>query len=58
MVKCTFSGQEIPEGTGIMYVKKDGKVLHFKDRKSEKNFLKLKRKPRETKWTTHYAKGE
>ncbi|MFT4302960.1 MAG: 50S ribosomal protein L24e [Candidatus Woesearchaeota archaeon] len=58
MVKCSFSGEEIPEGTGIMYVKKDGKILYFKNKKCEKNFLKLKRKPRETKWTKDFVKGE
>ena len=51
MVKCSFSGQEIPKGTGIMYVQNDGKVLYFINRKAEKNFLKLKRKPYNVKWT-------
>ncbi|MFT4344123.1 MAG: 50S ribosomal protein L24e [Candidatus Woesearchaeota archaeon] len=58
MVKCSFSGKEIPEGTGIMYVKKDGKILYFYDKKCEKNMLKLNRKPRTTKWTKEYVKGE
>jgi ribosomal protein L24E len=34
-----------------MYISKTGKVLYFKNRKAEKNFLLLKRKPRTTKWT-------
>ncbi|NOZ80108.1 MAG: 50S ribosomal protein L24e [DPANN group archaeon] len=51
MVKCSFSGENIPPGTGKMYIKKDGKVLYFKDSKSQKNYLKLGRKPRNTKWT-------
>jgi len=51
MVKCSFSGEEIKPGTGIMYVKKDGKVLYFKNRKCELNYLKLKRKPINVKWT-------
>jgi len=54
MVKCSFSGEEIPAGTGIMYIKKDGRVFHFLNRKCEKQMLKLNRKPRTTKWTkTH-----
>ena len=51
MPKCSFSGKEIPPGTGIMYVKKDGKVLWFADSKNEKNYITLERKPRETRWT-------
>ncbi|MBT7391204.1 50S ribosomal protein L24e, partial [archaeon] len=34
MVKCSFSGEDIPKGTGKMFIKKDGKVLYFKDNKS------------------------
>ncbi len=51
---CDFSKKEIPPGKGIMYVKKDGKILHFLNSKAEKNFLKLKRKPRTTRWTNEY----
>jgi large subunit ribosomal protein L24e len=57
MVKCSFSGEEIPPGKGIMFVRTDGRILYFKNRKAEKNYLKLHRKPRETKWTKFYAKG-
>lgn len=56
MVKSTFSGKEIPPGTGIMYVKKDGKILYFLNRKEEKNMIKLGRKPRRVKWTEEYRK--
>lgn len=54
MAKCSFSGDEIPAGTGMMYVKKDGKVLYFKNSKCFKNFLKLGRKPLNTRWSKHY----
>lgn len=54
MVKCTFSGKEIPKGQGIMYVKKDGKILYFLNSKAEKNYLKLGRKPVHTKWSARY----
>lgn len=56
MPKCAFSGKEIPPGQGIMYVKKDGKILWFYNRKCEKNFIKLGRKSRTTKWTDEYHK--
>jgi len=51
MPKDSFSGETIPKGTGHMYVKKDGTVYWFRNQKTEKNLLKLKRKPNETKWT-------
>ena len=56
MIKSSFSGREIPPGKGIMYVKKDGKILYFLNRKEEKNMIQLKRKPRRVKWTEEYAK--
>lgn len=56
MVKCSFSGKEIPPGKGIMYVKSDGKVLYFSDRKCEKNMLQLKRKPQNIRWTEEGVK--
>ena len=34
-----------------MYVQKDGKVLWFLNSKCEKNYVKLKRKPRFVTWT-------
>lgn len=39
-----------------MYVKKDGKILYFLNRKEEKNMLKLGRKARNTTWTEEYRK--
>jgi large subunit ribosomal protein L24e len=54
---CSFSGEEIEPGTGIMFVKRDGTVFWFKDSKSRKNHLKLRRNPRKVKWTRHYVKG-
>lgn len=53
MPTCTFSGESIKPGTGIMYVQKDGKILWFKNSKCKKNFLVLKRKPVNTRWTKH-----
>ncbi len=47
---CDYSGQEIEPGTGTMYVKNDGTVLHFANAKCEKNYL-LGREPRSLEWT-------
>ncbi|WP_423995301.1 50S ribosomal protein L24e [Halorubrum trapanicum] len=47
---CDYSGEEIEPGTGTMFVKKDGTVLHFVDSKAEKNYL-LGREARDLEWT-------
>ncbi len=39
-----------------MFVKKDGTTFNFCSSKCEKNLLKLKRNPRNTKWTKEYHK--
>jgi ribosomal protein L24E len=54
MPKDSFTGEEIPKGKGHMYVLKDGTVYWFLNQKSEKNFLKLRRTPSKTKWTSIY----
>ena len=56
MVKDSFSGKDISRGTGIMYVKNDGTIYYFANKKSEKNFFKLKRIPEKTKWSEFYHK--
>jgi len=53
-MRCSFCKQNINKGTGKIYVQKTGKLLHFCSSKCEKNMLKLKRKPRTTKWTQEY----
>ncbi|MCU4752086.1 50S ribosomal protein L24e [Halobacteria archaeon AArc-curdl1] len=54
---CDYTGEEIEPGTGIMYVQKDGSVLHFVDSKAEKNF-KLGREPRDLEWTEDGRRGK
>ena len=54
---CSFSHEEIEPGTGIMFVKRDGSVLWFKDSKARKNMLQLGRNPRIMKCTRRYVKG-
>ncbi|AXV38569.1 MAG: 50S ribosomal protein L24e [Methanobacteriaceae archaeon] len=50
MRECSFCHENIPEGTGMMYVKKDGTVYFFCSSKCEKNMINLKRVPRKVKW--------
>lgn len=52
--KCAFSGRPIAQGTGTMFVRKDGRILYFEGMKAQKNFFKLGRKPRETRWTEEF----
>ena len=54
---CSFSGDEIEPGTGTMYVRRDWSILWFKNSKSRKNMVHLKRNSRRVKWTRHYVKG-
>jgi len=51
MVKCSFSGEQIPKGTGRMVVRNSGRIYYFLNSKNLKNFMKLGRKPQKTKWT-------
>lgn len=56
MVECTFCGNEIPKGTGTMYVKKIGKIIYYCSSKCEKNNLVLGRKSAKLKWTQEFRK--
>ena len=53
MVKCSFCNNEMPKGTGKMYVKVSGQILYFCSSKCEKNLIKLNRIPREQKWVNN-----
>lgn len=54
MPRCDFCRIQIEPGTGKMFVRKDGKTFDFCSSKCQKNMLKLKRKPRTTKWSDEY----
>tara|TARA_Y100000310_G_scaffold343489_1_gene451378 strand:+ start:1914 stop:2294 length:381 start_codon:yes stop_codon:yes gene_type:complete len=56
MPRCTFCGIQIPKGTGKLYVYSSGKTANFCKSKCEKNFLGVKRKPLEVRWTDQYRK--
>jgi len=51
MVKCTYCGTIIPQGTGAMYIKNDSTISYYCSLKCDKNANKLKRDPRKLKWT-------
>jgi large subunit ribosomal protein L24e len=58
MPNCSFCGESVAKGTGLMYVYKSGRIAWFDSKKCEKNLLVLKRKPRKFKWTKSYEKGK
>lgn len=57
MVKCSYSGKEIPKGQGKMYVRKDGRILYFFSNREFK-FYKMNRKPVKMGWTAEARKAK
>ncbi|MBM3292111.1 50S ribosomal protein L24e [Candidatus Bathyarchaeota archaeon] len=53
--KCSFCGEEIIPGTGINFVRRDGRVLRFCSSKCRKSTLKFSRDPRKFKWTKSWG---
>ncbi|MEM3609300.1 MAG: hypothetical protein QXO21_00400 [Candidatus Anstonellales archaeon] len=49
MVKCSYTGKEIPKGKGIMYVKRNGQILFFINSKAKKNYF-MGRNNKKLKW--------
>lgn len=49
-MKCSFCGEEVERGTGLIHVRSDGSTLNFCSSKCRKNLLDLERKPRDTEW--------
>jgi len=48
---CSFCNNEIPKGTGEIYVLRDGTALPFCTSKCKANAVELKREGRRVKWT-------
>lgn len=53
MSRCTFCGNEVPQGRGSMLVMNDGTIKNYCNSKCERN-ADLKRDPRFVKWTATY----
>ena len=56
MVKCTFCGKDVEEGTGMIYIRDDARILNFCSSKCKNNLTKLKRNPVHVKWTDRFKK--
>lgn len=57
MARCSFCDEIIAAGTGKMYIKTEGKILHFCGSKCEKNMIQLGRRGTHFKWTRSYKKA-
>lgn len=55
---CSFCAEPIEPGTGMLFIKKDGKQFSFCSSKCRRNMVKLGRVPRHVEWTGHYEGGE
>ena len=54
MADCSFCGNPLKRGSGLLHVRKDGKPLYFCSSKCKKNSLGLKREGRKKRWTKSY----
>lgn len=54
--QCDFCGDDIEPGTGTMFVRTDGSVIHFCSSKCEKN-ADLGREARDLAWTEEGGAG-
>ncbi len=54
---CSFCGSPIEPGTGTMFVKKDGSVYYFDQKRCQTSLLDQGRLARRYKWTKHYPRG-
>ncbi|MCX6772397.1 MAG: hypothetical protein NTV88_01350 [Candidatus Micrarchaeota archaeon] len=52
MAFCTFCNNQIPKGTGEIYVLRDGTMLNFCSSKCKVNAIDNKREGRLMKWTS------
>lgn len=53
-MKCSFCGEVLEKGSGILFVKRDGSLLYLCSNKCRKNF-EMGRKPEKLKWTKKEA---
>ena len=58
MAKCSYCDVVMPKGTGVTFVKNDGKIFYLCSSKCDRNLFKLGRKPAKWKWTGKYQKGK
>jgi len=52
---CTFCGNQIQPGQGMIYVKNDGSVWSFCNKKCRVFKIKYNKNPRKIRWTKFYG---
>jgi large subunit ribosomal protein L24e len=55
---CSFCGEPVEPGTGMIYIKKTGEQMAFCSSKCRTNKLDLGREARYQEWTRHHEGGE
>ena len=55
MARCSFCGNDVEKGTGMMYVDKPGRVHYYCSSKCERN-VDLGRKSKHVRWTQEFKK--
>ena len=55
-MRCSFCGEEIKKGRGILFAKRDGTVFYFCGGKCRSNF-EMGRKSSKLKWTLKRAEA-
>lgn len=56
MQKCSFCGRDVEPGTGMMFIRNDGRVYWFCSSKCRKSLVEMRRDPRKFKWTLKWKK--
>ena len=54
-MKCSFCGNAIPQGQGLMFVRNDGRILLFCSSKCDRN-AEMGREGKRKKWTKFFEK--
>jgi large subunit ribosomal protein L24e len=57
MPRCSFCGEEIRKGYGLMFVKNDGKILWFCSGKCRKSY-NMGRNPKKLGWVRKKKEGK
>ena len=52
---CSYCGEQIPPGEGMMYIRANGEVYQFCTKKCRKYQVKLKKHARKVRWTKYYG---
>jgi large subunit ribosomal protein L24e len=52
---CSYCGEQIPPGEGLMYVRTNGEIFHFCSKKCRKLQIVFKKPARKVRWTKFFG---